>query len=69
MIDRRNFFDQPIRNSIETYKNVRKITTGQRYDCTTVYILDSSYFKENCKSIAIDLSKQVLDADRKFILL
>ena len=47
MIDRRNFFDQPMRNSIETYKNVRKITTGQRYDCTTVYILDSSYFKEN----------------------
>ena len=69
MIDRRNFFDQPIRNSIEKYKNIRKITTGQRYDCTTVYILDSSYFKENYKLIAIDLSKQVLDADRKFILL
>ena len=29
-------FDQRIRTSIETYKNVRKIATGQGYDHATV---------------------------------
>ena len=28
MIDGKNFFDQPIKNYINTYDNIRKITTG-----------------------------------------
>ena len=28
MIDGRNFFDQPIKNNIKTYENIRKIKTG-----------------------------------------
>ena len=28
-IDGRNFFDRPINNDIETYKNIRKSATGQ----------------------------------------
>ena len=32
MIDRRNFFDQPIKNDLKTYDNIRKIATGQSED-------------------------------------
>ena len=34
MIDSRNFFDQPINSTIETYENIR-IATGQGDDFTT----------------------------------
>ena len=33
VIDRRNFFDQPIKNDLKTY-NIRKIETGQGDDYT-----------------------------------
>ena len=29
MIDRKNFFDQPVKNNKITYENIRKIATGQ----------------------------------------
>ena len=29
MIDRKNFFDQPVKNDLGTYDNIRKIATGQ----------------------------------------
>ena len=46
------------------HENIRKIATGQRDDSTTGSLLDYSYFKENYKMIAKDLSKQqILDAD------
>ena len=63
MIDGKNFFDQTINSMIKTYENIRKIATGQGDDYTTGCLLDYSYFKENYKMIAIDLSKQqALDA-------
>ena len=68
MIDGRNVFNQPINNMTKTYKNIRKIATGQRDDYTTGCFLDYSYFKENYKMIAIDLRKQqALDADPRAI--
>ena len=68
MIDGRNFFDQPIKNDLKTYDNIRKIATGQGDDCTIGCLLDYPYFKKYYKLIAIDLSKQQkLDADRKAI--
>ena len=64
MIDGKNFFDQPINSDLKTYENIRKIATGQGDDYTTGFLLDYSYFKENYKRVAIDLSKkQVLDED------
>ena len=67
MIDARNFFDQPIKNDIKIYENIRKITTGQRDDYTTCCLLDYNYFKKH-KMIAINLSKQQsLHADPKAI--
>ena len=45
------------------YENIRKIATGQVDEYTTGCLLDYPYFKDNCKMIAIDLSKQqILDA-------
>ena len=58
MIDGRNFFDQPIKNDLKTYDNIRKIATGQGDNYTTGYLLDYPYLKNYYKLIAIDLSKQ-----------
>ena len=52
----------------KTYENIRKFPIGQGDDYTTGCLLDYSYFKENYKLIAIDLSKrQALDADPRAI--
>ena len=68
MIDGKNIFDQPINNDFKTYENIRKIATGKGDDYTTGCLLDYSYFKENYKMIAVDLSKQqALDADPRAI--
>ena len=68
MIDERKFFDQPVKNNLITYDNIRKIATGQGDDYTTGYLLDYNYFNNYYKMIAIDLSKhQALDADPKAI--
>ena len=29
MINRQNFFDKPVKNDLITYRNIRKIETGQ----------------------------------------
>ena len=69
-IDGKIFFDQPINNDIKTHENIWKFATSQGDDYTTGCLLDYSYFKDNCKMIAIDLSKQqALDADLRAIQL
>ena len=56
-IDGRNFYDQPINDSVKQY-----------HHHTTVCLLDFAYFKEKCRLIAADLSKQkALDTDSKAI--
>ena len=68
MIDGRNFFDQPIKNDLKPYGNIRKITTGQGEDYTNRCLLDYPSFKKYNKLIEIDLSKQQkLDANPKSI--
>ena len=32
MTNRQNFFNQPVKNDLITYKNIRKIATGQGDD-------------------------------------
>ena len=49
MIDEKNFFDQPIKNSKITYENIRIIATGQGDDYTTDCLLDHAYFRDNYK--------------------
>ena len=67
-IDRRNFYDQPINDSIKQYDEVRKISTGQGDDYATGCLLDFAHFQKNYRLIAADLSKQkALDADSRVI--
>ena len=62
------FFDQPVKNDLRTYDNVRKVTIGHRDDYTTGCLIDYSYFKESYKLIEIDLrEQQTLDAGLKSI--
>ena len=57
-----------INSNLNTYENIRKNASGQGDDYTTGCLLDYSYFNENYKMNAIDLSKQqVLDADPRAI--
>ena len=65
-IEGRNFYDQPINDSIKQYDETRKISTGQGDDYTTGCLLDFAYFEKNYRLIAVDLSKQkALDADSR----
>ena len=67
-IDGKNFFDQSIKNDKITCKNIRKIANGKGDGYTTGCLLDYAYFKNYCKIIAIDLSKQqALDTDPRAI--
>ena len=68
MIDGQNFSDQPVKNNLITYDNIRKIATGQGDDYATGCLLDYNYFDNYYKMIAIDLSEQqALYADPKAI--
>ena len=67
-IDGRNFYDQPINDSIKQYDEVRKKSTGKGDDYSTGCLLDFAYFEKNYRLITADLSKQkVLDADPRAI--
>ena len=68
MIEVRNFFDQPIKNDLKTYDNIRKIEAGQGDNYTTGCLQDYPYFKNYYKLIATDLNEQQkLDADPRAI--
>ena len=68
LIDGRNFYDQPINDSVRKYDEIRNIATGKRDNYATRCLLDYNYFKKNYQLIAIDLSKQrELDADPRAI--
>ena len=53
----KNFYDQPINDTIKQYDEIREISTGQGDDYTTGFLLDFSYFEKNYRLIAADLSK------------
>ena len=54
MIDGKNFFDQPVKSSVRTYDDIRKMATGQGDDYTNGCLLDYNYFNNYYKMIAID---------------
>ena len=65
MNDGKYFFDLLIKKDLRLYDDICKITTDQRHDYITDFLLDCPYFKEH-KVIPIDLGKQqALDADPK----
>ena len=57
LIDRKSFFDIPIKNDEQTYKQI--IYIGRNNDYTTGNFLGYEYFSKHYKLIAIDLSKQI----------
>ena len=68
IIDRRNFYDNPIKSDIEKYRELKKVMIGKGEDYTTGSLLDYNYFKKHYKLVAVDLSKQKeLDADLRAI--
>ena len=68
IIDGRNFYDNPIENNIEKYRELKKVMIGKGVDYTTGSLLDFNYFDKHYKLIAVDLSKQKeLDADPRAI--
>ena len=56
MMGGRNSFDQPVKNDIRTYENIREIAAGTRDEYTTGCLLDYPNFIG--KYGIIDLSKQ-----------
>ena len=46
-----------VKNEEETYEKIVEMSNN---DYTTGNLLDFGYFKENCKLVAIDLSKQTI---------
>ena len=68
IIDGRNFYDNPIENDIEKYRELKKVMIGKGEDYTTGSLLDFNYFDKHYKLVAVDLSKQKeLDADPRAI--
>ena len=57
LIDRKPFFEIPVKNKEEAYEHI--IEMSKNNDYTTGNLLDYEYFKDQCKLIAIDLSKQI----------
>ena len=70
MIDGQNFSDEPVKNDLRTYDNIRKIAIGQGDDNITGCLLNYNYCNNYFKMIAIDLIKQqALDSYPKAIQL
>ena len=64
IIDGRNFYDNPIENDVEKYRELKRVMIGKGEDYTAGSLLDFDYFKKHYKLVAVDLSKQKeLDAD------
>ena len=57
-IDGRNFYDQPINDSITQYDEVRGVSAGQGDAFTTGCLLDFAYFEKNYRLTGVDLNKQ-----------
>ena len=60
MINGRNFFDQPIKNDLKTYNNIRKIATGQSDHSTTGCLIYYPYFKKYYKLISNNQSQMLI---------
>ena len=55
LIDRKSFFDLPVKNEEEGYEKIIEMSNNNGY--TTGNLLDFAYFKKHYKLISIDLSK------------
>ena len=58
IINRKNFYDQPIDSDIKRYEWIKKLTTGNSDDYTTECFLDYNNIKNHYRLIALDWSRQ-----------
>ena len=58
IISRKNFFDHPFDSNTKRYREIGKLTTGQKKFYTTGYLLDYDYIKNHSRLIKVDLSTQ-----------
>ena len=58
IINRNNFYDQPIDSDIKRYEEIIKLITGQGDDYTIWCLLDYEYIKSHHRLIAVGLSRQ-----------
>ena len=56
LIDKKSFFDLPVKNDEEAYENIIEMSNNNHY--TTDNLLDFAYLKKHYKLITTDLSKQ-----------
>ena len=66
IIDKLAFFDLPIKTEEEAYEKIIDISKNDEY--TTGNLLDYDYFKKYYKLIAIDLSKQQVLQENKYLI-
>ena len=45
MINKRKFFDKPVKHDLRTYDNIQNFAIGEGVDYTTGCLLDYPYFK------------------------
>ena len=58
LIEGRNFYDQPVNDTIKKYDEIKKIETAQGDNHTTGCLLDYQYFKDHHQLIADDLKNK-----------
>ena len=64
----KNLYDQAIDSNVKGKEDIRKLTRGRDDDYATGCLLDYYYYIQNhYKLIAVDLSRQKIDADLKAI--
>ena len=56
LIDGKSFFELPVKNEEEAYEKIIEMSNNNDYTKDNLLVL--AYFKENCRLIAIDLSKK-----------
>ena len=58
IIDGRKFYDNPIENDTEKYRELKKVMIGKGGDYTTESLLDYNYFKKHYGIVTVDLYRQ-----------
>ena len=58
LIDRKSFFDLPLKNEEEAYEKTMGMSNNNNNDYATGNLLDFAYFKKNYRLTTTDLSKQ-----------
>ena len=68
VMDIQNFFDEPVKNNLITYDNIRKIPTAPGDGKTTSCLLDYNYFKNCYKLLDYNYYQIILDSNSNRVM-